>query len=231
MMKRIHPVVLCLALLLLLPVMSAFGQSVIYTENFNSQIGLQTISYGEWRVFNGRLYQNDDSNPLAKINLAVPQSGEMQYEFDVKYEEGGFEDRHAGFGIHIFVDKVNNGKSWGNGNSFLLWLNYDEKPTYGSAGFQAQVYKSSTHSNMVLVGEFDLNQFVALLSAANSGITIPIRIKVNAATGSVWIEDPTVKGYGYRIELGRPLGQGNFVSLRTNSLSASFDNIRITKLR
>lgn len=230
-MKRTAFVLACLVLLVLLPGVNLLSQTVIFTENFNDSIGLQKISYGEWRIFNGRLYQYDADNFLAKINLAVPQSGTMQYEFNVKYEAGGFEDRHAGFGIHFFVDKAHNGMSWGNGSSFLMWLNYDENPSYGSAGFQAQVYKSDSHSKMALVGEFDLNKFTALLSSANAGFEIPVRIKVNSANGSVWIEDPTVSGYGYRIELGTALGEGNFVALRTNSLAASFDDIKITKLK
>jgi hypothetical protein len=231
MMKRTVIALACLSLLVFLPGVNLFSQTVVFTENFNDAMSLEQISYGDWRIFSGRLYQNDADAYLAKINLAVPQSGTMQYEFTVKYEQGGFEDRHAGFGIHIFVDRAWNGKSWGNGNSFMLWLNYDENPTYGSAGFMAQVYKSTSPTKMDLVGEFDLNQFTALLSSANAGFDIPVRIKVDSSNGSVWIEDPTRSGYGYRIELGTRLRNGNYVALRTNSLSASFDNIKITKLR
>lgn len=188
-------------------------------------------SHGDWEIKGGRLYQDDVDEPLAKINVAARQSGEMQYEFDVRYEGGGFTDLMGGFGIHIFVNDPWNGMSWGNGSSFLLWLNYDPMPTYGSKGFTAQVYKSSSETKMELVGEFDLNRFAYLLNASNMNISIPARIKIDGNTGSVWVEDPTLPGYGYRFSLGGSLGTGNYVALRTNSLALSFDNLTVTKLK
>ena len=160
------------------------------------------------------------------------QTGEMQYEFSVRYEGGGFDDMMGGFGIHVFVDKAWDGISWGNGNSFLLWLNFDPEPTEEyPIGFTAQVYKSTSAIKMALVGEFDLNKYAYLLSASNMGLDIPARIKVNGETGSVWVEDPTLPGFGYRFSLGSALGSGNYVSLRTNSLALSFDNLKVTNLK
>ena len=150
-----------------------------------------------------------------------------QYSFDVRYEEGGFEDLKGGFGIQIFVDKANAGKSWGNGNSYLLWLNYDTEASYGSQGFQAQIYKSTSNTKMDLVGEFDLNRYAHLLSPALAKTIVPVRIKVDGATGDVWVEDPTLPGYGYSFSLGEALGEGNYVALRTNSLALSFDNLEV----
>jgi len=207
----------------------AFAQTV-FEQSFSSSTMLPK-SHGDWEIKGGRLYQSDVDEPLAKINVAARQSGEMQYEFDVRYEGGGFTDLMGGFGIHIFVNNPWNGMSWGNGRSFLLWLNYDPMPTYGSKGFMAQVYRSTSETKMELVGEFDLNRFAYLLSASNMNMSIPARIKVDGNTGSVWVEDPTLPGYGYRFSLGSSLGSGSAVALRTNSLALSFDNLTVTKLK
>lgn len=221
---------LAFLVILLLVGVTAFAQTVAFQHSFSGSAMLPR-SHGDWEVKGGRLYQSDTEEPLAKVNVPAAQSGEMQYEFNVRYEGGGFSDLMGGFGIHVFVDDPWNGKSWGNGDSYLLWLNYDPDPSYGSKGFVAQVYKSMSATKMVLVGEFDLNRYAFLLNAKNMGATISARIKVNGATGSVWVEDPTLPGYGYRLSLGSALGTGGYVGLRTNSLALSFDNIKVTKLK
>jgi hypothetical protein len=216
--------------ILLLAGAMAFAQTVVLEQSFSSSTMLPK-SHGDWEIKGGRLYQSDVDEPLAKINVAARQSGEMQYEFTVRYEGGGFADLMGGFGIQIFVDKAWDGMSWGNGKSFLLWLNYDPMPVYGPKGFTAQVYKSVSETKMDLVGEFDLNRFAYLLSAANMNAAIPARIKIDGNTGSVWVEDPTLAGFGYRFSLGGSLGTGNYVALRTNSLAMSFDNLKVSKLK
>lgn len=206
-----------------------FAQKVVFQQSFSGAIPLPR-SQGEWAVKGGRLYQADTEEKLAKINVMAAQSGEMQYEFDLRYEGGGMEDLMGGFGIQVFVDKAHDGKSWGNGNSFLLWLNYDPDPSYGAKGFQGQVYKSTSHTKMTLVGQFDLNAYVGLLNAKNMSMVIKGRIKVDGDTGAVWVEDPTLPGYGYAFSLGGRVGMGSYMSLRTNSLALSFDNLKVSKL-
>jgi hypothetical protein len=103
---------------------------------------------GSWSISGQRLYQNDANARLAKVNIRAPQSGPMLYEFAARYESGA-EDGHGGFGLHIFGDKALNAASWGSGNSYLLWLNYDEKPIDKRnipAGLSAQVYRRDRKS-------------------------------------------------------------------------------------
>ncbi len=57
---------------------------------------------GNWVMIGNRLYQNDAGSRLAKINIAVPQEDIMIYEFDARYE-GGAEDGHGGFGLHLLI--------------------------------------------------------------------------------------------------------------------------------
>ena len=83
---------------------------------------------GQWNLVGGRLFQQDEGAPRAKAWMAIPQNGSMIYEFTMRYEGGG-EDGHGGVGIQFLADSVPTGKSWGFGDSWLLWLNYDENPT------------------------------------------------------------------------------------------------------
>ena len=180
------------------------------------------FAHGDWKIVNGRLYQNDLKAGLAKMNLPVPQAGKMLYEFTVRYEDG-FDDAHGGFGIHVFADKVYNGASWGSGDSYLLWLNYDENAKGITTGLSAQVYKSITHSKMELLADYDLNQYVGALAGNFLDVNIPVKIIIDGNNGDVKIYDPVDPSWVYKFNLGNtsPLS-GKYISLRTNSLSVSF---------
>jgi len=175
-------------------------------------------------MVSGRLYQNDASAPLAKVNIRVPQSGPMIYEFNARYEDGP-RKTHAGFGIHIFADDVLHSVSWGSGVSYLLWFNYDENPvTQGiPRGLSAQVYRSYSNTRMDLIESVDLNEFVGMV---DQYITrqIPIKIWANGDTGEVRVYDPTDPALDYYFYFYLPTKglKGNWISLRTNGLKASF---------
>jgi hypothetical protein len=195
--------------------------AALYAQN---QVPPYRIASGSWGFVGERLYQRDAKAPLAKVNFQVPQKGPMIYEFNVRYE-GGAEDGHGGFGLHVFGDTSYNSASWGSGNSYLLWLNYDEKAG-SSNGLSAQVYRSYTNSRMELVESIDLNQYANLLTARNLADPVPFRITVNGNTGEVRVYDPTdpdLTDYYYFNVSARdvPL-DGNWVVLRTNGIQLSF---------
>jgi len=195
------------------------------------QYGMSTSGeYGEWTVKNNRLFQMDAGERLAKVNFEAAQQGLMEYTFDVRYETGGISDRMGGFGIQVFVDDAAKGKSWGNGESFLLWLNYDENPSYGKAGFRAQVYRSIGHSEMELIDGYDIPLDTRVLTAANMELIIPVKIQIDGNTGLVKVWDPTRTGMYVKFYLNEAPKKGNFVALRTNSLSVSFDNLVVKNL-
>jgi hypothetical protein len=180
---------------------------------------------GNWVMTGDRLFQNDANARLAKVNVRAPQSGPMYYEFNVRYE-GGTEDGHGGFGIHIFADNVIHRASWGSGTSYLLWLNYDENPVTPGIhrGLSGQVYRSYSNSRMELVESFDLNEFVPFLTLENLRDPIPVLIRADGNTGEVRIYDPTdpdMLDYFYFFLPTRNL-RGNWVSLRTNGIRLSF---------
>jgi disulfide oxidoreductase YuzD len=180
---------------------------------------------GNWAVIGQRLYQNDEKAPLAKMNVRVPQSSAMLYEFDARYE-GGAEDGHGGFGLHIFADSAHNGASWGVGNSYLLWFNYDEKPLSKDIpqGFSAQVYRSYSHSRMDLVQTYDLNDYAAQVSEDDLDYPAHIKIIADGNTGTVQVYDPIDSEIYYELYLDKkdlPM-KGNWVALRTNGIKLSF---------
>ena len=226
-----------LALILLLTPFLIFSQTVLVNDDFNSMNGWKA-SYGNWKIVDGRLAQLSTTAGKAKIDRYVPQSGLMQYEFNVHYIDGGL-DSYAGFGIHVFIDKPAKGISWGDGKSFLLWITYDPK-AYGGTGMYGQVYKSETNSYMYLKKGYHQEIPVKIqiggkdyvyLDPAYAKYNIPIKFTVDSATGAVKLYDPLIPNWVWKFSLGGPLPKGSYVSLRSNSLALSFDNFKVTKLK
>jgi len=186
-----------------------------------------TFASGTWRFIGPRLYQNNAKAGLAKVNFKVPQSGPMLYNFNVRYE-GGAEDGHGGMGIHIFVDRALNKASWGAGKSWLLWLNYDEKPLSKEipAGLSAQIYRSLTNSRMQLVDSISLAEYERFLTEESLASPITFKIIADGNTGEVRIYDPTDPDnrryfYFFVDKKDLPL-KGSYVALRTNGIKLSF---------
>ncbi len=224
-------VIVFLAALFLIVSFNLSAETVVADDGFSSKGSAWSAGYGDWKVQSGRLYQMDSEEPLAKINLRVPQSGVMQYEFHAKYVDGGM-DGHAGFGVHIFVDRAFNGRSWGNGNSYLLWLNYDvNTDDMEHYGYRAQLYKSTGHSTMKVVDAYNLKIPSSFLKQEYLFADIPVKLRIDADTGEVRAYNPLRSDYYYYFYLPEDLSRGSYFSVRTNSLAASFDNLRITKIQ
>ena len=241
---KLLKVILSLTVLLLFLSGALFAQTMQYggTE--------WTVSYGNWSMAAGSLIQKDTKTGLARIDIRLPQSGIMQYDFTVRYNAGGYSDMaalaagklHAGFGAHLGVDKAFLGKpSWGNGRSYLLWLNLDTAVPMNSKhyGIRAQVYKSTDNVNMDLMDAYNIDIVKALGAtlpwainelSKNLNVDIPIKIVINANTGEIKVYDPTIDpnrygyAYAYVFKLDPAMLKGNYVSIRTNSLSAVFGN-------
>jgi hypothetical protein len=182
---------------------------------------------GDWHFTGPRLLQDDASARLAKVNLNVPQEGEVYYEFNARYE-GGAEDGHGGFGIHILGDSRLDYPSWGSGKSYLLWLNYDERPISADipSGLSAQVYRSDSHSEMTLLYSRDLNEYLPFLDEAALSENVPFRITANGDTGEVRVYDPTEDlesvYYVFNIDRSALPVKGNWIALRSNGMKVSF---------
>ncbi|MDR3312194.1 MAG: hypothetical protein LBS64_03580 [Spirochaetaceae bacterium] len=184
---------------------------------------------GDWKLQDLRLYQNDPRAPLAKVNFRVPQEGPMLYEFNVRYEGGG-EDGHGGFGLHLFVknDQIYHRASWGSGNSYLLWLNYDENPQDPQipAGLSAQVYHSLNTFDMELVESVDLNYLAAGVTVDDLADPVPFVIWMDGSTGEIRVYDPTDSAgqnyLSYFIQKTDLPQKGDWISLRTNGVKLSF---------
>jgi hypothetical protein len=202
-----------------------FALGITLSLHAQNRIPEYRFASGRWEFIGDRLFQNDNTARLAKVNFRVPQSGPMEYAFNVLYE-GGAEDGHGGIGIHVFADTSYNGASWGCGNSYLLWLNYDEKPLSRDipSGLSAQVYRSYTNSRMELIQSVSLREYEQFLTTENLSNPVSFRIEVYGNTGEIRVYDPTDEGQYYQIAANSrdvPLG-GEWVALRTNGLKASF---------
>jgi hypothetical protein len=193
-----------------------FGQANLPEYDFVS---------GNWELTEDSLYQHDADASLAKVNINIPQEDAMIYEFQALYE-GGAEDGHGGFGLHLFVDKPHAQESWGAGKSYLLWLNYDENPgnTEIPAGLSAQLYRSYSNSRMDLVQSFDLNDYAELLTEDNLTTPIPFKFIVDGNSGEIQVYDPVTNDGSYfvlNVEENLPL-KGDWLVLRTNGMKMSF---------
>ena len=218
-MKRLV-VLLCL-LFLVLP-------AFLFSQNMDGW----TAAYGDWSMVGGRLTQRSTKAGMAQAFMRLPQSGIMQYEFDVKYIDGG-QDMFGAFGFHVGIDSAARGKSWGNGKSFLLWLTLDPN-FYGGSGVYGQAYYSEAHSMMAMVHdpkayELPMNRLKDINLERMGLYALPVKVRVNYNTGEVKVWDPVIPNYYYRFSLGEPIRGGNYISVRTNSLAASFGNFKITK--
>ncbi|MFO8065200.1 MAG: hypothetical protein ACQETQ_02435 [Spirochaetota bacterium] len=245
--------------LLCLP-FALFAQSTVVEDSF-SDLGAWQPGYGDWTTEGGRLIQEDTNAGMARIDREVPQEGVYQIDFTIRYVDGGYESMsdyedgryHAGFGVHIGVtDPPIGGKSWGNNESYLLWLNLDtrtatmeEAPHH--AGFRAQVYESSDDVTMDLYESSEMRRLfgdsrtsidlVAALrelgvDASVSDLNryldrdIPVSIRVNTNTGEIGVKDPTAPLRFY-FSVDPELLEGDYISLRTNHLAASFDDFTV----
>jgi hypothetical protein len=239
-MKR---VLVVLAVLVLLASLSAVAQTVLVNDAF-STIGSWQAASGEWLIKSGALVQNDVKALMAKADRPAAQSGTLQYEFTVNYVNGGYASTadlqkgyfHGGFGIHIGVDKPSTRLSWGNGKSYLLWINLDTRPETKAKypqhyGLRAQVYRSESNSKMELLASYEIPMSVIPSNWAEYiQFSLPVKFVVNTRTGQVKVYDPLVPNYVYNFTLPGTL-TGSYVSFRTNSLAAQFDNFKLTKLQ
>ncbi|MDR1447154.1 MAG: hypothetical protein LBI90_09705 [Treponema sp.] len=188
------------------------------------QLPEHRFATGSWSIRGERLYQDDARAPLAKVNIRSDQSGPMIWEFNARYESGA-EDGHGGFGLHVFGDSAFSGAAWGAGQSWLLWLNYDENPLNRNIqrGLSGQVYRSYSNSQMDLVASYDLNQYAQYLTDENLADPVPFRITINGDTGEVRVYDPTDLSGFFSLQLsGRLPTRGSWAALRTNGMRMSF---------
>jgi hypothetical protein len=210
--------------------MSISAQTMVpqFMSASSGKVPEYTFASGSWGFVGLRLYQNNAKAGLAKANFKVPQSGIMQYQFDVRYE-GGAEDGHGGFGIHIFVDRAFDKASWGAGKSWLLWLNYDEKPLSKDIprGLSGQIYRSVTNSRMDLITSVSLADYEYLLTDENLADPVTFRIIANGDTGEIRIYDPTDpddrKYFYFFIDKKDLPMKGSYIALRTNGIKLSFN--------
>ena len=113
---------------------------------------------------------------------------------------------------------------------------------YGSPGGFLHLYESRGSTDMVLSTRLfpsgDIMRYGNLMPISREYLkteylqyTIPIKIMLDTRTGSGKFYDPFAPDkYYYRFSLGSPVRSGDYLTFRTNSLSVSIDNVRVTRL-
>ena len=233
----------CVLALSVLSVGTVFAQSVVADDNFSS-LGSWQAAGGAWKA-DGRLVQGDAQAPIAQIRRQLPQSGVYEMNFTIAYAAGGYKNMQealqgkyrAGFGVHIGIDKASPGRSWGNGKSYLLWVNLDTLVPRNSPhfGLRGQVYQSRSDVDMTLMDKNNV-EIMPITAAINylgkiPGQAFPVRLVINTNDGEIRVYDPADPSYYYYFYLDPKLLKGSWVSLRTSKLSAAFNNFKVTKIR
>jgi hypothetical protein len=231
----------------------AVAQKALVESTFSSGLDGWTAGNGSWSAKDGRLVQSDTVDGLTKCFIKVPQSGEMRYEFDVRYVGGAEQDGYGAFGIHVFADSLIPSASWGNGHSWLFWVTFDPKAygvdKAGGTAFYGQIYKSTGNIEMALLpGKYSHINIPAVSPATggpwmtwvypkgnfvipNPNVAVKVKIDVDADAGMAKVWDPVYTNYYYTVPLDKSIKAGSYVVLRTSSVAMSFDNVTITKLR
>jgi hypothetical protein len=234
----------------MIPVLFAFVSAALFAQvvaedRFDGPDSAWKAVSGVWNTSNGKFSQTDLAAGMARADRVLALSGVMQVEFDIMYSGGGFKDAaaalqgryHGGFGIHIGVDKPNPKRSWGNGKSYLLWLNLDTEVAERSEhfGLRAQVYDSTTSSRMNLISKLNIEvlptrEALPMLAQVPTR-KVKVRLVINTDTGEVRFYDPINAGWYYFFYLDPQRLKGRFISLRTNRLGADFSGFKATRLR
>jgi len=213
----------------------AFSETTLLSDSFGSLAKWSQAS-GTWKISSGRLVQTDVDETIAVATVPVRQSGEVMYEFDVRYVGGG-EDDYAGFGLHIAVNNPSKGRSWGNGRSLLAWVTWDPD-TYGWPGGFIQVYKSTAPLDMTLYPSGDIikdgDRFPVneeYLKYEYLDYTVPVKLSIDLDTGEGKFYDPFAPDkYYFPFDLGAAIPAGSYFSFRMNSVALSIDNLKVTRL-
>jgi hypothetical protein len=215
--------------------MFAYSQASVFSDNCSSTRNWMAVS-GNWKSVNGRLAQTDAMATIAMATAKAPQSGTMLYEFDVEYIGGG-EDDYAGFGFHIGVSNPSRQRSWGNGRSMLAWVTFDPD-VYGWPGAFIHVYQSHgpikmglyPTGNIIEDGDsFPVNE--EYLKYEYLAYNVPVKLALDFNTGKGRFYDPFAPDrYYFPFDLGASIASGDYFTFRTNSVSLSIDNVKISKL-
>lgn len=202
---------------------------------------------GSWDIIGGdMLVQDDTSEMLARIDRPASHSGSYEVSFNARYVDGGYAsdaalragEVHAGFGFHLGVDDPPLGvRAWGNDESYLVWANVDTRRDtmedhQEHYGLQVQVYRSNSNTNMELVDSVDLGEEFGItpeMMQPYLNREVPVRLRIDNEEGVAYAYDPTNDSIRYRLPLPEEVS-GEYMSLRTNSVSIGFSDIALSNL-
>lgn len=172
---------------------------MLYDDFGSSQLGWSSYA-GSWSVSGGTLSQSDVTATNTGYHKAVSQAARAFYRVQARLTNPTGNRR---WGFHIFVDDPTLAQ---RGNSYLIWLRYDNQ--------DLQLYETITN---VLY----LRASAPFTLAANADYLVEvlydqgvITVWINGAWALRWVDDT-------------PLTSGAYISLRTNQAAVQWDFVEV----
>ncbi|MDD3891218.1 MAG: T9SS type A sorting domain-containing protein [Bacteroidales bacterium] len=171
-----------------------------YYEDFNDGVANNFVaSAGTWAVESNQYSQSSTTNSNTIASVPVNQVGKLVYQWTVNFISG------SSAGMHIMCDAST---STNRGNSYLIFQTNTMLQIYESVGNaltkrkEASCTSAAGQSHTFLV---IYDPVTGIINAYRDGSTTPI---------VSWKDDS-------------PLTSGSYISLRTNSTHAHFDNLSV----
>jgi len=170
-------------------------------------------SGGSWSESSQRLRQTSTSNTNTILSLPVNQENSFEYLYEWRAKMNTTGDNRR-FGLHIMASDPS---SSNRGDSYLVWIrNYD------SSNDAAELYRTSGNSLGSIVA---INNDVSF----SPGVWYDFKATCNSFTGEVvfYMDDQEL----LRWVDPNPHQGGQYVSIRTASCDAEFDDFRVYEER
>lgn len=173
-------------------------------DDFVSALGSWSAGAGTWSVSSGFLVQSDATSANTGYHHAVAQGAFALYRVRARLTNTTGNRR---WGFHILADDISLAQ---RGNSYLIWLRYDQQ--------DLQIYE--TISNTLYA-----RRTVPLSLSANTDYLVEvlyangyIAVWVNGSFIASWTDDT-------------PLSGGTHISLRTNQAEVQWDFVEVWRAR
>jgi hypothetical protein len=172
-----------------------------------------TALLGNWRATTTGASQQSAAARFAKYALPVPQAGvETLFEYTARTRAGGW----VGHGLHLFASGKSNGKGYGFGNSYLVWLTRDER-FYKTNHTYVQLYRSFDDVRMVQLASVGIPEAI-------SG-DLRTAVHYNPAAKAIIVAVNGVERLRYQV--GDAIPSGDWAALRSLGGPVDFSSLSV----
>lgn len=187
----------------------ANGQNGFFNDNFENGLNAEwTADEGTWTVQSGKLHQTDEAVYNSNIYTSLTQDANSIWLYQWKTSMTGTPGNRRS-GIHFFADDAT---SDCRGNSYFVYFRIAQN--------KAQIYKVE-NDQYYLKTDDDC--------VLDADVEYDFKIMYNPANGLIeaYVDDQLVSSWTD----SSPYTSGQYLSLRTGSCVATYDDIRVYKSR